>query len=328
MRKCFDRVAPAVALRTMRWWGASSWLVDLLADFYRDQERWVAVAGVFAPRPVQAGCSLLQGCPFSPLLVNSMMAAWSLHVRCRVPDIRMGIFLDDRTLYTKGTRAVTRLVEAATAGQEADAAMGFALHPDKLASFGCHVQQREVLLEYADVLGVPQTDFLLLGVNYRLEGHQAFAARGVTEALRSRAANQQGGGNYFHASSVGQFADGFEVSLQGTVDSVQQDERAGLWAHQVEAAVWGGPLVTGRSAFLLWTFVGVDLRPEFAMLATVLKKECGEGSPGPQVATALTRLGWRTRGTFFVTQLGTFDAEELTAHGFQERLREACRRAL
>ena len=88
------------------------------------------------------------------------------------------------------------------------------------------------------------------------------------------------------------------------MDSVQQDERAGLWAHQVEAAVWGGPLVT------------------------VLKKECGEGSPGPQVATALTRLGWRTRGTFFVTQLGTFDAEELTAHGFQERLREAWRPAL
>ena len=187
MRKCFDRVAPAVALRTMRWWGAPSWLVDLLADFYRDQD-----AGVFAPRPVQAGCSLLQGCPFSPLLVNSMMAAWSLHVRRRVPDIRMRIFLDDRTLYTKGTRAVTRLVEAATAGQEADAAMGFSLHPDKLASFGCHVQQREALLEYADLLGVPQTDFLLLGVNYRLEGHQAFAARGVTEALRSRGGESAG----------------------------------------------------------------------------------------------------------------------------------------
>ena len=240
----------------MRWWGAPSWLVDLLADFYRDQD-----AGVFAPRPVQAGCSLLQGCPFSPLLVNSMMAAWSLHVRRRVPDIRMRIFLDDRTLYTKGTRAVTRLVEAATAGQEADAAMGFSLHPDKLASFGCHVQQREALLEYADLLGVPQTDFLLLGVNYRLEGHQAFAGRGVTEALRSRGGESAGVAQLLPRELVGQFADGFEVSLQGTVDSVQQDERAGLWAHQVEGGVWGGPLVT------------------------VLKKECGEGSPGPQVAT-------------------------------------------
>ena len=75
-------------------------------------------------------CSLLQGCPFSPLLVNC---------------IRVGIFLDDRMLYTKGAQAVSRLVEAATAGQEADTAMGFALHPAKLASFQCHVQQREAL---------------------------------------------------------------------------------------------------------------------------------------------------------------------------------------
>ena len=120
----------------------------------------------------------LQGCPFSPLLVNSMMAAWSLHVRRRVPDIRMRIFLDDRTLYTKGTRAVTRLVEAATAGQEADAAMGFSLHPDKLASFGCHVQQREALLEYADLLGVPQTDLPLAGRPLPAGGPPGFCGPG------------------------------------------------------------------------------------------------------------------------------------------------------
>ena len=170
----------------MRWWGAPTWLLSVLASFYDSQERWVAAAGCFATRPVKANCSLLQGCPFSPLLVNGMMAAWALHVRRAAPGIRMGIFLDDRTLYTRGSNSVGNLVEAARAGQVADKAMGFELHPDKLASFGSHVAKCEALMEHADLLGVPQTDFVLLGVNYRLEGHQAFAAADVTKALRTR----------------------------------------------------------------------------------------------------------------------------------------------
>ena len=83
VRKCFDRVSPRVALRILRWWGAPGWLLELLEDFYDNQDRWVSVTGTFAPAPVRATCSLLQGCPFSPLLVNSMMAAWALHVRRR-----------------------------------------------------------------------------------------------------------------------------------------------------------------------------------------------------------------------------------------------------
>ena len=334
VRKCFDRVSPTVALRILRWWGAPLWFVNLVADFYESQERWVTVAGIFTAQPVRACCSLLQGCPFSALLVNSMMAAWALHVKRRVPTIRMGIFLDDRTLYTKGIRAVADLVAAATAGQEADRAMGFELHPDKLASFGCHVQRREALLEYADLLGVPQTDFLLLGVNYRLEGHQAFAAQDVTEALKSRgrrisrvAATTSMRARLASLLMVSKFR--FRAPwTRFSKTSVR------TWASQVEAAVWGGPLATGRSAFLLWTFVGVDLHPEFAIAATVLKKEWrrlgggGVGSPGPQVAAALSKLCWSTRGTRFLTPLGTFSAEELTALGFQERLREAWRRVL
>ncbi|CAE7864888.1 Cacna1c [Symbiodinium microadriaticum] len=302
VRKFFDRVSPEVALRVMRWWGAPTWLLSVLASFYDSQERWVAAAGCFATRPVKANCSLLQGCPFSPLLVNGMMAAWALHVRRAAPGIRMGIFLDDRTLYTRGSNSVGNLVEAARAGQVADKAMGFELHPDKLASFGSHVAKCEALMEHADLLGVPQTDFVLLGVNYRLEGHQAFAAADVTKALRTR---------------------GRRIGRVAVTSSMR-----------VEAAVWGGPLATGRSALLLWTFVGVDVQPEFAILATVLKKEWlrlgggGAGKAGPQVATALQQVAWSTRGTLFVTPMGTFDATEITAKGFLERLREASRRVL
>ena len=334
VRKCFDRVSPTVALRVLRWWGAPRWLLDLLETFYQRQERWVTAAGCFAPRPVASNCSLLQGCPFSPFLVNSMMAAWALHVRQAAPGIRIGIFLDDRTLYTRGPNSVENLVVAARAGNAADRALGFDLHPDKVASFGCHVARREALMEYADLLGVPQTDFVLLGVTYRLEGHQAFAAKDVTVALRTR--GRRIGRVAVSTMMRARLASLLMVSKFRFRAPWTRFSKASLrdWSWQVEAAVWGGPLATGRSALLLWTFVGVDLHPEFAVLAAVLKKEWlrlgggGAGVAGPQVATALAKVRWSIRGTLFVTPLGTYEARELTAKGFLERLRDAWVRVL
>ena len=334
VRKCFDRVSPEVALRVMRWWGAPTWLLSVLASFYDGQERWVAAAGCFAAKPVRSNCSLLQGCPFSPLLVNSMMAAWALHVRQAAPSIRIGIFLDDRTLYTRGNNSVGNLVEAACAGQVADKAMGFELHPDKLASFGSNVTKREALMEHADLLGVPQTDFVLLGVNYRLEGHQAFVAADVTKALRTR--GRRISRVAVTTSMRVRLATLLMISKFRFRAPWTRFSKASVrdWSFQVEAAVWGGPLATGRSAMLLWTFVGVDVQPEFAILATVLKKEWlrlgggGGGKAGPQVAAALQQVAWSTRGTLFITPMGTFDATAITARCFLERLREAWRRVL
>ncbi|CAE7526608.1 Cacna1c, partial [Symbiodinium pilosum] len=144
------------ALAVLRWWGAPEWLASVLEDFYAGQERWVAVAGVFASSPVGAGASLLQGCPFSPLLLNAMMGVWSRYVQTQVDNLGVGIYLDDRSLWTRGRGAVQRLEAAARAGAWADSMLGFELHPNKLESFACNGEQREALMEYADVIGIPQ----------------------------------------------------------------------------------------------------------------------------------------------------------------------------
>ena len=41
-------------------------------------------------------------------------------------------------------------------------------------------------MEHADLIGIPQTDFVLLGIPYRLAGHQPFDAKDVTRELRER----------------------------------------------------------------------------------------------------------------------------------------------
>ena len=97
VRKCFDRVSPQAALTVLQWRGAPAWLAAILEDFTRSRRGgWRSLA--FLPRSVGAGASLLQGCPFSPLLLNAMMHIWSRRVQTQVDNIGMGIFLDDRTL--------------------------------------------------------------------------------------------------------------------------------------------------------------------------------------------------------------------------------------
>ena len=58
---------------------------------------------------------------------------------------------------------------------------------------GFDVEQREALMEHADVLDIFQTDFVLLGIPYRLTGHQAFDAKDVTKELRERGRRITGG---------------------------------------------------------------------------------------------------------------------------------------
>ena len=165
----------------------------------------------------------------------------------------------------RGRDAVSRLEKAARAGLVADEMMGFKLRPNKLESFDCNVEQREALMEHADLIGAPQTDFVLQArwaSGFRRQGRRA-GAEGEREA------NKAGGCQHNDTCETGsllmiskfRFRSPWTRCAQPTVRD---------WTAQVEAAVWGGPLATGRSAFLLWTFVGVDLNLDFAIIVTVL----------------------------------------------------------
>ena len=98
--------------------------------------------------------------------------------------------------------------------------------------------------------------------------------------------------------------------------------------------MWGGPLATGRSAFLLWTFVGVDLHLAFAIIVTVLIKEwlrIGRGGQGRH-GCRVRRVGcsWLANPWKFVANpTGRLrDRGDELECGFHERLREAWRREL
>ena len=87
--------------------------------------------GYYAASPIRPTTGLLQGCPMSPMLLNTVMQAWLLHVKRRA-DVNIAIFLDDRTCWSTGRRAVAGLTEASKACHEADAVFGLQAHPEKL----------------------------------------------------------------------------------------------------------------------------------------------------------------------------------------------------
>ena len=76
-------------------------MVKVLKKFYWSHERWVEFRGAVDPNPIKPSRSLLQGCPASPLLLAGIMTVWAEVVRKRVPDVKMGCFLDDRILWTR-----------------------------------------------------------------------------------------------------------------------------------------------------------------------------------------------------------------------------------
>ena len=185
VRKFFDTLSPEIAIRVFEHCNAPKEVVRLLRMFYMNQQRWVAVQGHFHRAALQTG-SLLQGCPWSPVLANCCMALWVTQVTAAAPSVQVQVFLDDRTLLARSRDPVADLLRAHQAGSVVDSALGLSLHQGKSESFAGDQTVREELLEFADDLGVPQTEFKFLGVRYRTAGVQVFQEAQLTEELKER----------------------------------------------------------------------------------------------------------------------------------------------
>ena len=76
--------------------------------------------------------ALLQGCPVSPLCLNSMMVVWLTAAKKADTGCTLSVFLDDRAIWVRKRRGAASAVQAAmVAGREADKALGFESHPLK-----------------------------------------------------------------------------------------------------------------------------------------------------------------------------------------------------
>ncbi len=182
LRKAFDNVSLAFALGVARALGFPSDVVAMLESFYEQLRRLFGAAGRADPHCIKAEeKGLLQGCPFSPILMNMVMSVYVDLVRRNVaetfPDsrvkTRLSVSIDDRIAWVLGQDAdemsrIMMVINRATVAF--DDACGFERHHKKTESFGNSAKACEAVS--ALNLGPARKVTTILGVQYTLSGRR------------------------------------------------------------------------------------------------------------------------------------------------------------
>lgn len=120
LSKCFDREAQKASTKAMEHMGLDGNIGGLINRFYGDMDSWFIGRGLVHPTPVRRKNGLLQGCPFSMVMLAASMTVWVWKVKREVPDIRMGVFVDDRLLWSKSANGVEVVKAALELGKKLD----------------------------------------------------------------------------------------------------------------------------------------------------------------------------------------------------------------
>lgn len=331
VRKCFDSVCPKIAIHVWRRLGAPSAVCDLLEDFYSDQRRWFAWQGSFHPHPVFAQQGLLQGCPASPALLNALMTVWVKFVKRQEPRVSLAIYLDDRTLWMKGGQSLEVVVNAMTAGAQADAILGFELHPDKLASFATKPHLMGRLRTVQDLVGVPTDTFTLLGIQYNLARPSACVdAEKVSDCIQRRCLKIRLAAQ--HLGTRIALVHQLVISLFAWSGAFHHfpARTIGTWTSMIETAIWGRRAPPGRSRLLFWNSLGsARLHPKFALHFTAARTEwirqCRRAqglpaahSPAPRWKSLLKDWKWRIDDGLWYTPAGVLKPGWMTLKSLQK----------
>ena len=164
LSKAFDNVDVGQCLAI--WWrmGAPENLLAMIRNFYAHARRLFTCKGWLTPGWIKAAHSLLQGCPFSTILLGALMACWVRHVKERVPAICIGVFVDDRSLWATGPKQHHTIREALEASKPFDDKFKCQLNVDKTQVLGNTAKARENLREIGLGQKEPTNKGKLLGL--------------------------------------------------------------------------------------------------------------------------------------------------------------------
>ena len=160
LQKCFDNCCHVQALDILIRFGLPNVLAKVIKCFYQLHHRWIETGGSVARVPTKPTRSILQDCPFSVMLLSGIMIVWAQQMKLQVPRIQLGVFVDDRTLWTDDTTETLR--KAVSASKQLDALFGFKNNIDKESFFSNKPWVRQRL----KTLGKVAPAFSLLGVHY------------------------------------------------------------------------------------------------------------------------------------------------------------------
>ena len=142
LRKCFDSVSIEMAIGCAEKLGMPEGVTTALRHVYKDLRRVFTNEGMVDDRWIKASTGLLQGCPFSPILLGIVMAAYVQHLQGSLQELlrakdatgRVNLFVDDRIAWVvaKDPATACEIIKAIDEmTRDFDKAAGFDRHPLK-----------------------------------------------------------------------------------------------------------------------------------------------------------------------------------------------------
>ena len=274
LKKCFDFVHSQQGIDVLVSFGLPQNVAKALGEFYTLQRRWIQHDNCMAKDAIAPLNSLLQGCPFSCLILAGLMTVWVQEVTSKVPEAQIGIFVDDRTIWTEHAEPDAILDRVMDAAAVVDDAMGWQLHPDKGEMFATRPRERKALLRLVRRIGPVNNQFKLLGVRYNTtRAHRTPQESKWQPLVKARLRRLATASRSFfrRAKAVRSlvipcfaFTGAWTRPPKRTITA---------WQNSIERAVTGG-IFTSRSRFLTWTArLGRSLDPQFALDFACLRHE-------------------------------------------------------
>mmetsp|Transcript_59466 Transcript_59466/g.193953 ORF Transcript_59466/g.193953 Transcript_59466/m.193953 type:complete len:722 (+) Transcript_59466:2334-4499(+) len=161
LRKCYDSLHIGITLTTAAMLGANFSILNLVGRFYAQSRRVFRLRGHISSSWHVVRHGLVQGCPFSVVLLGFMMSVWAWAMR-RI-GVATSVFLDDRAWWQfAGPMGWRPMLRARAITRAFDDIYGLTINVDKCRlSFAGDVDQNLVAeigyivdLDFVDLLGV------------------------------------------------------------------------------------------------------------------------------------------------------------------------------
>ncbi|CAE7247805.1 unnamed protein product [Symbiodinium sp. CCMP2592] len=185
--KCFDNVAPSLALDNLRRHGCPEDLLKVVAWTWLEQRRWIQYGSFVHPEPQQVSSSLPQGCPASPLALTALLLAPATRLQQMMGEaLNQSIFVDDRTAVTRSAEDTERVIGFWAAAAKA---LGLQENQNKLKVVTRSARQRQLLR----AKGIqPSAEATVLGTPFREDGLLEDQQKLTTNVKRALDVVQQG----------------------------------------------------------------------------------------------------------------------------------------
>jgi hypothetical protein len=275
LRKCFDKCSAEIGITLLEGLGLPKTMGDMIRQFYDKHRKWFEKDGAIASFAVQVTNSILQGCPFSMLLLAAQTCLWVREVKKAVPGAIIGTYVDDRGLLTVGSSCVEDLLEAHAIGDKVDAALGWTKHPEKLKSFSSSNKIAKKLADHSGTVGPCVNKFKLLGIQYTVRKKRLCqnSAAKAAKVARRLGRIKVVGGNFWRRRRLVRSTVLPIITYTGawTVPTKAQTSK---WESHIERTILGKNLA-GRSRLLVWAAaLGAEANPGHMLDVEALRHEC------------------------------------------------------